>query len=295
MSNLKEIKSKIASVKNTEKTTKAMKLVSNVKLKKAKEAAKKSSAYAVKINEILSEISYELKQNAISLSEDKFFNASKGVTKVDIVFVTSDKGLCGGFNMNTIKAVKELINEYKAKQVKVRLRAVGKKGIEYFKFQGVDLLKTYIGISSSPSYEKATEIINDAISDFEKGITDKVILVHNGYKSMIAQQIRVNDIVPIKPVMFDMQNKATSMLEIEAEDKNTLMTELIKKYFDYSMYFSLIDSLAAEHCARMQAMDSATSNAKQRVFELNLEYNKARQSSITTELTEIISGVESMK
>lgn len=272
-----------------------MKLVSNVKLKKAKEAAKKSSAYAVKINEILSEISYELKQNAISLSEDKFFNASKGVTKVDIVFVTSDKGLCGGFNMNTIKAVKELINEYKAKQVKVRLRAVGKKGIEYFKFQGVDLLKTYIGISSSPSYEKATEIINDAISDFEKGITDKVILVHNGYKSMIAQQIRVNDIVPIKPVMFDMQNKATSMLEIEAEDKNTLMTELIKKYFDYSMYFSLIDSLAAEHCARMQAMDSATSNAKQRVFELNLEYNKARQSSITTELTEIISGVESMK
>ncbi|ASM37512.1 ATP synthase F1 subunit gamma [Campylobacter sputorum] len=296
MSNLKEIKNKIVSVKNTEKTTKAMKLVSNVKLKKAKEAARKSSAYAIKINEILSEISYELKQNAISLDESNFFNASKEVTKVDIIFVTSDKGLCGGFNMNTIKTVKELINEYKTKQVKIRLRAVGKKGIEYFKFQGVDLLKTYVGVSSSPNYEKAIEIINDAINDFEKGLTDKVILVHNGYKSMIAQQIRINDIVPIEPISAsDIVNKSTSLLEIEAEDKNALMTELIKKYFEYSMYFSLIDSLAAEHSARMQAMDSATSNAKQRVFELNLEYNKARQSSITTELTEIISGVESMK
>ncbi|ASM35822.1 F0F1 ATP synthase subunit gamma [Campylobacter sputorum subsp. bubulus] len=296
MSNLKEIKNKIVSVKNTEKTTKAMKLVSNVKLKKAKEAARKSSAYAIKINEILSEISYELKQNAISLNESNFFNASKEVTKVDIIFVTSDKGLCGGFNMNTIKTVKELINEYKTKQVKIRLRAVGKKGIEYFKFQGVDLLKTYVGVSSSPNYEKAIEIINDAINDFEKGLTDKVILVHNGYKSMIAQQIRINDIVPIEPISAsDIVNKSTSLLEIEAEDKNALMTELIKKYFEYSMYFSLIDSLAAEHSARMQAMDSATSNAKQRVFELNLEYNKARQSSITTELTEIISGVESMK
>ncbi|ASM40760.1 F0F1 ATP synthase subunit gamma [Campylobacter sp. RM12327] len=296
MSNLKEIKNKIVSVKNTEKTTKAMKLVSNVKLKKAKEAARKSSAYAIKINEILSEISYELKQNAISLDESNFFNASKEVTKVDIIFVTSDKGLCGGFNMNTIKTVKELINEYKTKQVKIRLRAVGKKGIEYFKFQGVDLLKTYVGVSSSPNYEKAIEIINDAINDFEKGLTDKVILVHNGYKSMIAQQIRINDIVPIEPISTsDIVNKSTSLLEIEAEDKNALMTELIKKYFEYSMYFSLIDSLAAEHSARMQAMDSATSNAKQRVFELNLEYNKARQSSITTELTEIISGVESMK
>lgn len=297
MSNLKEIKNKIVSVKNTEKTTKAMKLVSNVKLKKAKEAAKKSSDYAIKINEILSEISYGLKQNAISLSEGQFFNMNKDVSKVDIIFVTSDKGLCGGFNMNTIKAVKELINEYKTKQVKVRLRAVGKKGIEYFKFQGVDLLETYVGVSSSPNYEKATEIINDAISDFEKGLTDKVVLVHNGYKSMIAQQIRINDIVPIKPITptDNIVNKTTSMLEIEAEDKNVLMTELVKKYFEYSMYFSLIDSLAAEHSARMQAMDSATSNAKQRVFELNLEYNKARQSSITTELTEIISGVESMK
>lgn len=296
MSNLKEIKNKIVSVKNTEKTTKAMKLVSNVKLKKAKEAARKSSAYAIKINNILSEISYELKQNDILLNESRFFNTNKEITKIDIIFVTSDKGLCGGFNMNTIKAVKDLISEYKAKQVKIRLRAVGKKGIEYFKFQGVDLLKTYIGASSSPNYEKAAEIINEAIVDFEKGLTDKVILVHNGYKSMIAQQIRINDIVPIMPIQTsDVINKTTSMLEIEAEDKNALMTELLKKYFEYSMYFSLIDSLAAEHSARMQAMDSATSNAKQRVFELNLEYNKARQSSITTELTEIISGVESMK
>lgn len=293
MSNLKEIKNKIKSVKNTEKTTKAMKLVSNVKLKKAKEVARKSSAYALKINQILSEISYEFKQNHLTFNNHRFFNTNDEISKVDIIFVTSDKGLCGGFNVNTIKKVKSLIEEYKAKKIKVRLIAVGKKGIEYFKFQGIELFKTYINISSSPDYEKAQNIIKEAIDEFEKGLTDKVILVHNGYKSMIAQQMRVNDIVPIEPI--ETSGEIHSVLEIEADNKNALMLELSKKYFEYSMYFSLIDSLAAEHCARMQAMDSASNNAKQRVYELNLAYNKARQSSITTELTEIISGVESMK
>lgn len=293
MSNLKEIKNKIKSVKNTEKTTKAMKLVSNVKLKKAKEAARKSSAYALKINQILSEISYEFKQNNLNFDNHRFFNTNEEIKKVDIIFVTSDKGLCGGFNVNTIKKVKSLIEEYKAKKVKIRLRAVGKKGIEYFKFQGVELFKSYVNVSSAPDYEKAQNIIKEAIDDFEKGLSDKVILVHNGYKSMIAQQMRVNDIVPIGPI--ETSTQIHSVLEIEAENKNALMLELSKKYFEYSMYFSLIDSLAAEHCARMQAMDSASNNAKQRVYELNLAYNKARQSSITTELTEIISGVESMK
>ncbi|WP_169783870.1 ATP synthase F1 subunit gamma [Campylobacter curvus] len=295
MSNLKDIKRKIKSVQNTQKTTRAMKLVSTAKLRKAEEAARYSRVYALKINEVLSEIAYKINQYASVVSESKFFDVKENIEKVDIIFVTADKGLCGGFNVQTIKTVRHMIDEFKAKKIKVRLRAVGKKGIEFFNFQGVDLLETYIGASSSPTYEKAQNIIKDAIDDFVNGVTDKVILVHNGYKNMISQEIRVNDIVPIEPSKI-IGVETNSLMEFEPEDNySKILDELLTKYFEYSMYYSLIDSLAAEHSARMQAMDNATNNAKERVKQLNLAYNKARQESITTELIEIISGVESMK
>ena len=295
MSNLKDIKRKIKSVQNTQKTTRAMKLVSTAKLRKAEEAARYSRVYALKINEVLSEIAYKINQYASVMTESKFFNTTKSVEKVDIIFVTADKGLCGGFNVQTIKTVRRMIDELKAKKIKVRLRAVGKKGIEFFNFQGVELLETYVGASSSPRYEKAQKIIKDAIDDFTNGITDKVVLIHNGYKNMISQEIRVNDIVPIEPSKI-VAVETNSLMEFEPEDNYTkIMDELLNKYFEYSMYYALVDSLAAEHSARMQAMDNATNNAKQRVKQLNLAYNKARQESITTELIEIISGVESMK
>ena len=295
MSNLKDIKRKIKSVQNTQKTTRAMKLVSTAKLRKAEEAARYSRVYALKINEVLSEIAYKINQYASVMTESKFFNTTKSVEKVDIIFVTADKGLCGGFNVQTIKTVRRMIDELKAKKIKVRLRAIGKKGIEFFNFQGVELLETYVGASSSPTYEKAQKIIKDAIDDFTNGITDKVVLIHNGYKNMISQEIRVNDIVPIEPSKI-VAVETNSLMEFEPEDNYTkIMDELLNKYFEYSMYYALVDSLAAEHSARMQAMDNATNNAKQRVKQLNLAYNKARQESITTELIEIISGVESMK
>ncbi|MCD8213067.1 MAG: F0F1 ATP synthase subunit gamma [Campylobacter sp.] len=295
MSNLKDIKRKIKSVQNTQKTTRAMKLVSTAKLRKAEEAARYSRVYALKINEVLSEIAYKINQYASVVTESKFFDTKENIEKVDIIFVTADKGLCGGFNVQTIKTVRHMIDEFKAKKIKVRLRAVGKKGIEFFNFQGVDLLETYVGASSSPTYEKAQNIIKDAIDDFVGGVTDKVILIHNGYKNMISQEIRINDIVPIEPSKI-IGVETNSLMEFEPEDNySKILDELLTKYFEYSMYYSLIDSLAAEHSARMQAMDNATNNAKERVKQLNLAYNKARQESITTELIEIISGVESMK
>ena len=272
-----------------------MKLVSTAKLRKAEEAARYSRVYALKINEVLSEIAYKINQYASVMTESKFFNTTKSVEKVDIIFVTADKGLCGGFNVQTIKTVRRMIDELKAKKIKVRLRAVGKKGIEFFNFQGVELLETYVGASSSPTYEKAQKIIKDAIDDFTNGITDKVVLIHNGYKNMISQEIRVNDIVPIEPSKI-VAVETNSLMEFEPEDNYTkIMDELLNKYFEYSMYYALVHSLVSEHSARMQAMDNATNNAKQRVKQLNLAYNKARQESITTELIEIISGVESMK
>ena len=302
MANLKDIKLQIKSVRNTEKTTKAMKLVSNVKLKNTKEAAMRSRAYAVKINEVLGEISARVKNyvgnNSGNDEKLRIFDTTREVKVVDLLFVTADKGLCGGFNINTIKKIKALIEELKAKKIKVRLRAVGKKGIEYFDFQGIELLERYIGVSSSPSSEKANEIVQAAVKDFNEGKTDEVILVHNGYLNMITQEMRVNTLVPIGEPAISEDALKTSTLEVEVEspeDEETLMLNLIQSYLSYSMYYALIDSLAAEHCSRMNAMENATNNAKERVSQLNLAYNKARQGSITTELIEIISGVESMK
>lgn len=296
MANLKDIKEQIKSVKNTEKTTKAMKLVSNVKLKKAKDVALQSSAYALKINEVLSEISAKIASFSDGKNESIFFDCDREVKVADLIFITSDKGLCGGFNIQSIKTIKSIINEYKEKKIKVRLRAVGKKGIEYFNFQGVEILEKYVGVSSNPSYEKAQKIINLAIEDFRNGKTDKVILIHNGYKNMISQEIRINDIVPIEPPVAKTELIGDSAIEFEPDDGAVdLMEKLMVKYFEYGMYYALVDSLAAEHSARMNAMENATNNAKERVRSLNLAYNKARQSSITTELIEIISGVEAMK
>ena len=284
MSNLKDIKRKIKSVQNTQKTTRAMKLVSTAKLRKAEEAARHSRVYALKINEVLSEIAYKINQYRSVNAESKFFDVKENIEKVDIIFVTADKGLCGGFNIQTIKTVRNMINEFKAKKVKIRLRAVGKKGIEFFSFQGINLLEKYIGVSSSPTYEKAQNIIKDAIDDFISGTTDKVILVHNGYNNMISQQIRINDIVPVEPPKL-VEIETNSLMEFEPSDDGKILNELLTKYFEYSMYYALVDSLA----------DNATNNAKERVAQLKLSYNKARQESITTELIEIISGVESMK
>lgn len=295
MANLKEIKRKIKSVQNTQKTTRAMKLVSTAKLRKAEEVAKKSRVYAVKINEVLSEIAYKINQYKVGGVESRFFKKIDNPTKVDIVFVTADKGLCGGFNIQTIKAVRNLMEEYKNKKVKVRLRAVGRKGIDFFNFQDIELLQTYAGVSSAPTYEKAQDIVGEAVEDFMSGATDKVILVHNGYLNMISQELKINDLVPVEPLGVSAESASKSLMELEPADDEKILEELMKKYFEYNMYYSLIDSLAAEHSARMQAMDNATNNAADRVHSLNIAYNKARQESITTELIEIISGVESMK
>ncbi|MDR1007866.1 MAG: F0F1 ATP synthase subunit gamma [Campylobacteraceae bacterium] len=298
MSNLKEIKRKIKSVQNTQKTTRAMKLVSTAKLRKAEEVARQSRVYANKINEMLSEISYKLSQYKAGSIDSKFLKINNAPKIVDIIFITADKGLCGGFNVQTIKAVRRLMNEFKTANVKVRLRAVGRKGIDYFTFKDTELLKKYIGVSSSPSYKKSQEIIEDAVKDFSENLTDKIILVHNGYLNMISQELKIVDVLPVETPKIDSiqaVNESKSLLEIEAESDKEIVEELMKKYLEYNMYYALIDSLAAEHSARMQAMDNATNNAKERVRHLTIAYNKARQESITTELIEIISGMESMK
>ena len=292
MANLKELKNQINSVKGTQKTTKAMKLVSTAKLRRAEVALKNSRTYAKKIEELVSSIA-----SKIDGMKDTIENrACKDieVKKIDIIFVTADKGLCGGFNNQTIKAVSKLIKDFKEADVKVRLKGIGRKGIEYFRFNEYELNDERIGLSSTPNYEEASKFILESYKDFMNGETDRVILVHNGYVNKIVQEIKINTLLPLQ---FDEKlSKKDDILDIEPKnDEERVLEELVQKYVEFSQFFALLDSLAAEHSARMQAMDAATNNASEKVKELTLAYNKARQEAVTTELIEIISGMEALK
>ena len=294
MANLKEIKLKIGSVKNTQKTTKAMKLVSSAKLTRTRQLSEQARSYAVKINEVLSDIAARVSKAHEGGNISRAFVKNDNPKTVDIVFVTADKGLCGGFNMATIKTVSKMIAEYKSQGVNVRLRAAGKKGVEYFTFQKFSLEQRISDLSSAPDYDRAADFIDAVVQDFRNEVTDKVVIVYNGFLNMLTQEIRVRELLPIG--LEDVETRNTeSALEIEPDDDEEILDELANKYTDFNMYYALIDSLAAEHSARMQAMEAATKNAKEKVNSLTVEYNKSRQAAITTELIEIISGVEALK
>ena len=294
MANLKEIKRKIKSTKGTQKTTNAMKLVSSSKLKKAEDFAKKSKYYESKLTGFIQEISQNIK-DVNSTTDNKFIKEHSIIKNINIIFITSDKGLCGGFNSRTINQVTKLIEFYKDHNINVKLTAIGKKGISYFKFNKIELSDEIIDLSSTPDYDRSKEIIVNKIEDYLNGNVDKLILVYNGFKNLISQELKIKQLLPIDTSnLYSLTDRAEtySYRELEPDDENEILDSLVKKYVEYSLYYALIDSLAAEHSSRMQAMDTATRNAKDMVKKLSIKYNKARQESITTELIEIISGLQ---
>jgi F-type H+-transporting ATPase subunit gamma len=296
MANLKDIKRQISSVSSTQKTTRAMKLVSTAKLRRAEELARRSRLFAEKTNAMIQDIAFQIECTKMGGIDNRCFEKIETPKMVDIVFVTADKGLCGGFNIQTIKAVNKLMKEFKEQKVKVRIRGIGKKGVEYYTYNEVELFDSVIDLSSAPDLGRAAEFITESINDFKEGKIDGVYIVHNGYKNMITQELHVDRVLPVDTNELDCsETLEKSLLDIEAEDSEKMLDSLLTKYVEYNMYYALIDSVAAEHSARMQAMDAATNNAKEMVKSLNVKYNKARQEAITTELIEIISGVESMK
>jgi len=291
MATLKELKNKINSVKNTQKTTRAMKLVSTAKLKRAEEALLLSREYAKKIDEVINEIATKLSAVKESITLRAFAEINE-VKKVDIIVVSADKGLCGGFNHQTIKTTLAKIEELKSKKIKVRLKVIGKKAIEYFKFAGIEIYEEYVGLSSAPNYEKAAEVIAKSYEDFVSENIDNIYIIYNGYVNKLTQKVHTLSLLPIE---FKETND-NEYLEIEpTDDYETILEGLVKKYIEYTMYYSLLDSLAGEHSARMQAMDAATNNAKEMVHQLTLEFNKVRQESVTRELIEIVTAIEAMK
>lgn len=295
--NLKEIRRKIASVQNTQKTTKAMKLVSASKLKRAEEVAKQARVFASKLTEVFEEIVQKVSRVGFENLNTPIFQASKArdVKVVDIIFITAEKGLCGAFNQATIKEVSAILKKYQSKGVKVRLRGIGKKGVSFFQFNGVEVLDCIFDLSSNPDYKRSAEFLQKSLQDFLDGVTDEVLIVHNGFKTMISQEVKVKQILPFKLHEEVEKGDDAPMSADPEESEEQILEELSKKYLEYNLFYALLDSLVAEHSARVQAMEAATSNAGNLVRSLTISYNKARQEAITTELVEINAGVEAMK
>lgn len=295
--NLKEIRKKITSVQNTQKTTRAMKLVSTSKLKKAEEMARQSRLYAQKLNEVFDDLVSKLHSRGLDSINSKYFLKSKDkqVKIVDIIVITSDKGLCGGFNAVTIKEAMRLKAQYQAQGIQTRIRGVGKKGIAYFVFNNIEVMDKIVGLSASPDYEASSNFIYSVIDDFLNDKTDEVIILHNGFKNMLSQELKSRIVLPFDLDGYKKEIEDTNLFVEPDDEEDKVLEDLAKKYFEYNMYYALIDSLAAEHSARMQAMDAATNNAGELVKSLTISYNKARQEAITTELVEINAGVEAMK
>tara|TARA_B100000686_G_C16685053_1_gene914249 strand:+ start:363 stop:1223 length:861 start_codon:yes stop_codon:yes gene_type:complete len=285
MPSLSDIKRRIRSVKNTQQITKAMKLVSASKLRKAQEAILKARPYAVKTRQMLNSLA-----GRCDVDQHPFLKI-RAEKKILIFLITSDKGLCGGFNSSLIKQAMETIREKEGKTIELII--AGKKGNDVFQSRPYGLLQKYIGWTRDFSFKKASEIADNLGTLFSEGAVDKIYIIYNEFKSVLQQNVVAEQLLPIAP---DAAVEGEWHVDyIYEPDSNTILERLLKMYLEVEVYRAFLESSASEHGARMTAMDNATRNAKEMIGQLTLFYNKARQAYITKELIEIVSGAEALK
>ena len=292
MATLRDIKGRIKGVKSTQQITKAMKMVAAARLRRAQENIINAKPYSKKIAEML--------QNLLSI-EKNFSNplfAEREVKRIALIVVTSDRGLCGGFNMNVIRKAEELAKDEFANydhDGNLVLYCIGKKGNDYFTKRPYNVVGSYPGIFSHLKFEFASGLIKELTAKYISGEIDKVLVVYNEFKSVIQQKTTIEQLFPIKP--FEAKNDETvqDVNYIYEPDKARIIGALLPKHLNAQMWTTLLDSYAAELGARMTAMDMATENAKELIRSLNLTYNKVRQASITKEILEIVSGANALK
>ncbi len=285
---MKDIKRKIASVKKTQQITKAMKMVAAAKLRKTQEAALQFRPYINRLEQVISSLT-----EYTSHLEHPLLRF-RDVKTVDIIVLTSDRGLCGAFNHNVLKETEQLIkNNFAGKTINLTL--IGKFANNYFKFRGVEPKHTYSDIlKDKADYLDASNIMENAIKDFIEEKTDEIYIVYNKFINVLVQKVVVKKVLPISFGDTVPTEQTYDKFEFEP-DKATVLNELLPKYAKISLYDSMLESLAGEYAARMTAMDAATSNAGEMIKNLTLEFNKARQASITRELIEITTSIEAMK
>lgn len=294
MATLRDIKRRIVGVKNTQQITKAMKMVAAARLRKAQENMINARPYSRKISEMLTSL----------LKVESHFNhpllEEREVKRIALVVVTSDRGLCGGFNMNVIKTALDLMHDDYLTYLRdgnLDLYCIGKKANDFFKQKEYEIRESHLGVFGSDlNYEFAASFINNVRERFENGEIDKVVIIFNEFRSVVQQKIITQQLLPVIPEKSDRLEEDNLKVEFIYEpDKINIIGTLIPKYLNAQMWHALLESYAAELGARMTAMDMATENAKEMIRSLQLTYNKERQAAITTEILEIVGGANALK
>jgi F-type H+-transporting ATPase subunit gamma len=283
MANIKEIKTRIESVRSTKQITNAMKMVAAANLRKAQDRIIKARPYADHINNMLRSIKLKNTGNDHPLIAD----AEEG-EKTAFIVVTSDRGLCGAFNSQILKEALHYIQENPETEV----ICIGKKGFDYLKKRNVNIIQSYVNLFNEMDFSVSKDVANQIIDLFLEQNYGKIDVLYNEFKSAIQQNIVVKQLLPIVPL----ESEDISLLDyIYEPDEDTIIDELGKKYINVDVWRIMLESSAAEQGARMTAMDSATDNAAELIETLTLTYNRARQAAITTEIIEIASGAEAIQ
>lgn len=295
MANLKEVRNRIASVKSTKQITSAMKMVAASKLRKAQNAILTMRPYASKLQEIMQNLS-----TSMSDSNESVFTKQRELKKVLLVVVTSNRGLCGAFNINVVKQAAHLLNTelaWQHRQNNVDLLCVGKKGADLLKSKGFSLMEVNTEIFNELSFSNVTPLAVKLMVDYSAGTYDRITIIYNRFKNAAVQVLETEQFLPIvetKPENIKGSHRSQPNYIFEP-DKEEILMALIPKTLQIQFYKVLLDSFAAEHGARMTSMHQATENATELLKDLNLSYNKARQASITNEILEIVSGAEALR
>jgi F-type H+-transporting ATPase subunit gamma len=286
MPSLKSIKKRIGSVKNTRQITKAMKMVSAAKLRRAQDNVVAARPYARKLGEVLERLAQNVEHDCSPLLQQRA--KDRGL----LILVTSDRGLCGGFNANICKAADRFLKEKKGEFNELSVMTIGRKGHDFLKNRHT-VRKNYANVQASPNYQTAALIAHEVIDGFIAEEYDEVYLLFNAFRSVMSQDITLERLLPIAPPAGS--EEAVPAQYIYEPSQGELLAELLPKHIEVQIFKALLESIAAEHGARMTAMDSASKNANEMIGKLTLIYNRARQAAITKELMEIISGAESVK
>ncbi|MFA5354663.1 MAG: ATP synthase F1 subunit gamma [Thermodesulfovibrionales bacterium] len=289
MAGLKDIRKRITSVKSTRQITKAMKMVSAAKFRKAQGRMMEMRPYADKMASVLASLSG-------SVDTGHPLMQMRPVRTVEVVVLTSDRGLCGAFNTNVMKAAVRLISDYQKAGVAVTITAIGKKATDLFRRRGMEVRKSWQGLSGRIVYLNAQEIAREIIEGYTSEAFDEVVLVYNEFRSALVQKVSQTRLLPLTSVAHGQGEAETERAEFLCEpSQQAIFDQIVPKNLDIQVFRALLESQASEEAARMTAMENATKAANDMIGALTLQYNKARQAAITKELMDIVGGVEALK
>ncbi len=288
MATLRDIKRRIKAVQSTSKITKAMKMVAAAKFRKAQQRMFEMRPYADRMNGILASLS------SGATAESHPLLAVRPRKNIRILVLTSDRGLCGAFNTNILKTAARYAADLRNEDFVVSVSSVGRKARDYYRRRSVELTKSWTGISGKVSYANAQEIASDVVEDFTNETADEVVLIYNEFKSAIAQQVVVTKLLPMAPIQQAEDTLPVFNFVFEPS-RQEIFSRLVPKNVEIQIFRALLESQASEEAARMAAMENATKAANEMIGSLTLQFNKARQASITKELMDIVGGVEALK